>query len=120
MHLGKRNYEVHVYEYREGECLKTSLGVRDRVFIKTWYQNEDIRKEQLVPGRSINLSLSSRGRKALAEVGLEEKLLQHGIPMRARMLHDKHGRTTAVPYDRVNKQVRLCQSLLILKNMFKY
>lgn len=69
------------------------------------YYNEDIRKEELVPGRSINLSLSSRGRKALAEVGLEEKLLQHGIAMQGRMLHDRQGRTTAVPYDRVTKQV---------------
>lgn len=68
-------------------------------------QNQDIRKEQLVPGRSINLALSCRGRKALAEVGLEEKMLQHGIPMQARMLHDQQGRTTAVPYDRVTKQV---------------
>lgn len=59
----------------------------------------------MVQGRSINLSLSARGRKALAEVGLEEKLLEHGIPMRGRMLHDLSGRTVAVPYDSNTNQV---------------
>lgn len=65
----------------------------------------DIRKCQLVAGRSINLALSARGRRALAEVGLEDLLIEHGIPMRGRMLHDVKGRTTFVPYDRNTKQV---------------
>lgn len=67
----------------------------------------DIRISELVQGRSINLALSVRGRKALAEVGLEEKLLKHGIPMRGRMLHDLRGRRKAIPYDRVNNQVNV-------------
>lgn len=66
----------------------------------------DIRKAELVQGRSINLALSVRGRKALAKVGLEDKLLEHGIPMRGRMLHDLNGQTTAVPYDPNTNQVR--------------
>lgn len=45
------------------------------------------------------MALSARGRKALAEVGLENDLLQHGIPMRGRMLHDLKGRTKCIPYD---------------------
>lgn len=67
----------------------------------------DIRQSQLVAGRSINLALSARGRKALTEVGLESVLLEHGIPMKGRMLHDVKGRTTFVPYDRNNSQVSL-------------
>lgn len=59
----------------------------------------DIRQAELVIGRSINLALSARGRKALREVGLEDDLLQHGIPMRGRMLHDLKGRTKCIPYD---------------------
>lgn len=59
----------------------------------------------MVAGRSINLALSVRGRRALTEVGLEDVLLDHGIPMRGRMLHDINGRTTIVPYDRNTKQV---------------
>lgn len=82
MHLGKRGFEVHLFEYRG-----------------------DIRREQLVPGRSINLALSTRGRKALAAVGLEDTLLEHGIPMRGRMLHDLKGRTRFVPYDALKNQV---------------
>ncbi|CAD7077183.1 unnamed protein product [Hermetia illucens] len=81
LHLGKKGHQIHLYEYRE-----------------------DIRKAQLAKGRSINLSLSARGRVALAEVGLEEELLQHGIPMYGRMLHDLNGNMTFVPYDRNTKQ----------------
>ncbi|XP_031640865.1 kynurenine 3-monooxygenase-like [Contarinia nasturtii] len=76
INFAKKGHDVHLYEYRE-----------------------DIRKIELVKGRSINLALSARGRRALAEVGLEDKLLKHGIPMRGRMLHDLAGRTQAVPYD---------------------
>lgn len=65
----------------------------------------DIRVSELVQGRSINLALSVRGRKALARIGLEEKLLKHGIPMRGRMLHDLKGRTQFVPYDPNGNQV---------------
>lgn len=65
----------------------------------------DIRKAELVQGRSINLALSVRGRRALAKVGLEKKLLEHGIPMRGRMLHDLNGKTHVVPYDPNTNQV---------------
>lgn len=37
-------------------------------------------------------------------MGLEQKLLDHGIPMRGRMLHDVKGNRTFVPYDRNTKQ----------------
>lgn len=57
-----------------------------------------------MPGRSINLALSARGRAALAEVGLERELLEHGIPMRGRMLHNPSGVQTCVPYDPVTNQ----------------
>nr|AAL40890.1 kynurenine 3-monooxygenase [Anopheles stephensi] len=76
LHLGKKGHEVNLYEYRE-----------------------DIRTAELVIGRSINLALSARGRRALAEVGLEEALLDHGIPMSGRMLHDVNGNRKIVPYD---------------------
>lgn len=64
----------------------------------------DIRSAELVIGRSINLALSARGRKALAAVGLEDKLLEHGIPMYARMIHDYDGNMKNIPYDRKNHQ----------------
>jgi 2-polyprenyl-6-methoxyphenol hydroxylase-like FAD-dependent oxidoreductase len=66
----------------------------------------DIRDMEHVPGRSINLALSARGRAALREVGLEDQVVQsHGIPMYARMIHGLDGTTRAIPYgkdDQVN------------------
>lgn len=69
------------------------------------FQLLDIRAAELVHGRSINLALSARGRKALARVGLEQKILDHAIPMRGRMLHDMNGQKRIVPYDPINNQV---------------
>jgi kynurenine 3-monooxygenase len=40
----------------------------------------------------------------LAEVGLEKKLLEHGIPMFARMIHNVDGTQKVIPYDRKNNQ----------------
>lgn len=68
----------------------------------------DIRVAEEVRGKSINLSLSARGRDALREVGLEDILIEeHGIPMRARMIHGKDRSLTEIPYDPVNKNVSL-------------
>lgn len=69
------------------------------------FLDKDIRRGELVAGRSINLALSARGRKALSEVDLEFDILNHGIPMRGRMLHDIKGRTRVVPYDPNTNQV---------------
>ncbi|XP_017077486.1 kynurenine 3-monooxygenase [Drosophila eugracilis] len=65
---------------------------------------EDIRQALVVQGRSINLALSQRGRKALAAVGLEQKVLATAIPMRGRMLHDVRGNTSVVLYDPTTNQ----------------
>lgn len=42
-------------------------------------------------GRSINLSMSVRGRTALRQIGLEDEIVAHGIPMRGRMIHPIEG-----------------------------
>lgn len=65
----------------------------------------DIRKTELVKGRSINLALSSRGRAALRGVGLEGHMVQeYGIPMAGRMIHKLDGTLQSLPYDaRTNK-----------------
>lgn len=64
----------------------------------------DIRTAELVIGRSINLALSVRGRTALREVGLEDKMLKHGIPMYGRMIHNIDGTRNIIPYDRRSNQ----------------
>lgn len=69
-----------------------------------------MRNAREVRGRSINLALSHRGRKALRELGLEEKILEASVPMRGRLLHNVDGKQTSVPYDPVGKQVNFRQN----------
>uniref|UniRef100_A0A6A7FV58 Kynurenine 3-monooxygenase n=1 Tax=Hirondellea gigas TaxID=1518452 RepID=A0A6A7FV58_9CRUS len=76
--LAQRGYDVHLYEYRE-----------------------DIRTLEHVPGRSINLAMSVRGRTALRHIGVEDSIIaHHAIPMRARMIHRPDGSTAAIPYNK--------------------
>jgi kynurenine 3-monooxygenase len=75
--LGRRGYEIELYERRS-----------------------DPREGNLVGGRSINLALSTRGIHALEQLGLADEVLAHAIPMRGRMIHDKFGVLHFSPYDR--------------------
>src|SRR5438128_7865557 len=76
-YLGRRGYEVDLYERRA-----------------------DPREGNIVGGRSINLALSTRGIYALEELGIADEVLRHAIPMRGRMIHEKSGRLHFSPYDR--------------------
>ncbi len=76
-YLGRRGYEVHLYERRA-----------------------DPRAGNFVGGRSINLALSTRGIHALQQLGLADEVTRHAIPMRGRMIHDKSGDLHFAPYDR--------------------
>ena len=58
----------------------------------------DIRTQEVVKGRSISLALSVRGRSALKAVGIEEEIVDNGIPMYARMIHDLDGTKRPIPY----------------------
>jgi kynurenine 3-monooxygenase len=76
-YFGRRGYEVDLYERRA-----------------------DPRAGNFVGGRSINLALSTRGIHALEQLGIAGEVLQHAIPMRGRMIHDKSGELHFSPYDR--------------------
>jgi kynurenine 3-monooxygenase len=76
-YFGRRGYEVDLYERRA-----------------------DPREGNMVGGRSINLALSTRGIHALEQLGIADEVLQHAIPMRGRMIHDKSGGLHFSPYDR--------------------
>ncbi|XP_028983397.1 kynurenine 3-monooxygenase [Betta splendens] len=80
--LAKRGFDVEVFETRE-----------------------DIRKAQIVRGRSINLALSHRGRQALRHVGMEEKIVSQGIPMHARMIHSLSGKQSPIPYGKKGQYI---------------
>lgn len=72
----------------------------NRGFLVDLYESrQDIRQQEHVAGRSINLALSVRGRAALALLGLEDEVIQrHAIPMRARLIHGTDGSRKAIPY----------------------
>jgi kynurenine 3-monooxygenase len=75
-YLGRRGYDVDLYERRA-----------------------DPREGNIVAGRSINLAISTRGIHALEQLGIADEALQHAIPMRGRMIHDKSGALHFAPYD---------------------
>ena len=75
-YLGRRGYDVDLYERRA-----------------------DPREGNMVGGRSINLALSTRGIHALQQIGIADEVLQHAIPMRGRMIHEKSGPLHFAPYD---------------------
>ena len=73
--LAQRGYNVSIFERRP-----------------------DIRNQEIIAGRSINLSLSERGWKALAHVGIDEEVRRMAIPMHGRMIHGEDGETNFQPY----------------------
>jgi kynurenine 3-monooxygenase len=75
LRLAQRGYRIEVYESRP-----------------------DLRKTDISAGRSINLSLSDRGLKALRLCGMEEKAREICIPMYGRLMHDKEGNTFSSNY----------------------
>ena len=80
-----------------GSLLTLTLS-RQRLRVHLYEARPDMRKEAAVSGRSINLALSHRGREALRAVGLEEEVLAHAIPMRARKIHPINGTPYSIPY----------------------
>ncbi len=75
-YLGRRGYEVDLYERRG-----------------------DPREGNMVGGRSINLALSTRGIHALQQIGIADEVLKQAIPMPGRMIHQKSGALHFAPYD---------------------
>jgi len=75
IYLSKRGYPVKIYERRG-----------------------DMRKAEMIAGRSINLALSDRGIKALEEVGLMDEIRKICIPMHGRFMHNADSSTAYQPY----------------------
>lgn len=82
IYLRKRGYQVIIYERRG-----------------------DMRKSKVAVGRSINLALSNRGWKPLAEVGLEAAIKEMIIPMNGRVLHDANSNLTFQPYGKEGQAI---------------
>ncbi len=77
IYLARRGYTVDLYERRP-----------------------DMRAHDVGRGRSINMALSTRGIRALEEVGAHEAVLADAIAMPGRMIHDQKGDLALQPYGR--------------------
>ena len=82
IYLSKRGYKVKIFERRA-----------------------DMRKEDMVAGRSINLALSDRGIKALEEVGLMDEIRKICIPMHGRFMHNTDGSTAYQAYGKEGQYI---------------
>ncbi|KAJ1467998.1 hypothetical protein T484DRAFT_2301696 [Baffinella frigidus] len=89
--LGRRGYDIKVYEGRESwtEDVNASKGLMGQL--------SNAKK------RSINLALSHRGLSALIKVGLADEVLENSVAMHGRMIHPPgetdHAKTDFQPYD---------------------
>jgi kynurenine 3-monooxygenase len=82
IYLSKRGHKVTVYERRN-----------------------DMRKEKMSAGRSINLALSDRGLLALEKVGLADEIKKISIPMHGRYIHNIDGSTAFQPYGKEGQYI---------------
>ena len=74
-YLGRRGYQVDIYERRP-----------------------DPRGGAVERGRSINLAISERGIDALRRIGLLDTVMAPALPMHGRMIHDRDGKTNFQSY----------------------
>lgn len=74
-YLGRRGYQVDVYERRP-----------------------DPRSTEVERGRSINLALSERGIDALRRIDLVDSVMAPALPMHGRVMHDDKGHLTYQSY----------------------
>jgi kynurenine 3-monooxygenase len=66
--------------------------------VTIYERRADMRTQEVEAGRSINLALSHRGRKALQAAGLEQAIMDIAIPMYGRVIHQIDGATMYQPY----------------------
>jgi len=80
--LAKRGWDVTVFERRG-----------------------DIRKANVVAGKSINLALSDRGWRALEMAGVADEIRKEAIAMKGRMVHFKDGHQMFQPYGKEGQAI---------------
>jgi kynurenine 3-monooxygenase len=82
IYLAKRGHKVDIYERRQ-----------------------DMRKADIIAGRSINLALSDRGWRGLEGVGIADEIKKIAIPMYGRSIHMKDGSSTYQAYGKDNQAI---------------
>lgn len=80
-----------------GSLLATYLA-QQGFQVEVFEKQVDMRKIDYGGGRSINLALSTRGIRALKEVGVLDQVMEIAIPMKGRTMHAVSGELTYQPY----------------------
>ena len=101
--MGKKN-TVIIGAGLVGSLLSIYLSKRG-YNVKIFERRADMRKQDMVAGRSINLALSDRGIKALEEVGLMDEIRKICIPMHGRLMHNADGSTAYQPYGKEGQYI---------------
>ena len=73
--------------------------------VSVFERREDLRKAQLIGGKSINLALSDRGWKALELAGIAEDIRAISIPMYQRCMHALDGTLTYQAYGKDDEAI---------------
>lgn len=66
--------------------------------VRLYDRRADPRNAQSERGRSINLAMAARGIHALEHAGVMDRIRPLLIPMRGRMIHDRTGSVSLLPY----------------------
>lgn len=115
LELSRLGIPVEVFEYRTAQYFYPS--VIGSVPSDQRRKADDAYGQQRPFGRSINLALSARGLRALARVGLAERVHSIGVPMRGRMIHDTRGRLHFQAYGGRPEEYLLSVSRMELNQM---
>lgn len=75
VHLARLGFEIEIYERRA-----------------------DMRTDRVERGRSINMTLATRGLEVLSQVGLLDAVMDETIPLQGRLIHNLDGTRTFQPY----------------------
>jgi kynurenine 3-monooxygenase len=84
IYLGRRGFEVDVYERRADP---RTLA------------------EEASGNRSINLGLSTRGIRALTDAGVIDRVMEGAVPARGRVIHGADGSLTYQPYGKDDREI---------------
>ncbi|HYE35192.1 NAD(P)/FAD-dependent oxidoreductase [Methylocaldum sp.] len=98
-------------------CLLAVFLARRRFPVRVFERLPDMRKHRIPAGRSINLSLSTRGIHALKEVGLYREIEKHLVAMPGRMIHDQAGNLLYQPYGRDESAVHFSVERAVLNKI---
>jgi kynurenine 3-monooxygenase len=88
-----------------GALLGVTLMRHGCAGLRLWDRRPDPRRTRMERGRSINLALAARGIRALEHAGVMERVRPLLIPMRGRMIHERSGATTLLPYGQREDEV---------------